>query len=272
MTITGPASFWFIGGDLYVGFMWLGTLSVLDGATVTSDNGFVGTMFGGMGDVIIQGPGSVWSNAGDVIITSVLTVADGGIVVADSVLIEAMGQLDGDGAIEALVTNDGIGRPGHPTGTLTMNGSFANGPTGNLHIELAGSDPGGFDAIAVQGPVSLGGTLNVSLIDGFVPIAGDTFTIITANFISGDFDLLTLPKLPPPRFWEVIQDENSVALHVGPVIPGDLDGDGSVGVKDLLTLLGDWGPCDDCNDCPADLDDDCSVGVVDLLILLGNWG
>ncbi len=55
-------------------------------------------------------------------------------------------------------------------------------------------------------------------------------------------------------------------------IPGDLDGDGSVGVKDLLILLGSWGPCDDCNDCIADLDDDCTVGVVDLLILLANWG
>ncbi len=53
---------------------------------------------------------------------------------------------------------------------------------------------------------------------------------------------------------------------------GDLDGDGSVGVKDLLILLGDWGPCDDCTDCPADLDGDCTVGVKDLLILLGNWG
>ncbi len=53
---------------------------------------------------------------------------------------------------------------------------------------------------------------------------------------------------------------------------GDIDGDGSVGVKDLLILLGSWGPCDDCNDCPADLDGDCSVGVKDLLILLGNWG
>ncbi|MCH8316128.1 MAG: hypothetical protein IIA64_09160 [Planctomycetes bacterium] len=53
---------------------------------------------------------------------------------------------------------------------------------------------------------------------------------------------------------------------------GDLDGDGSVGVKDLLILLGDWGPCDDCTDCPADLDGDCAVGVKDLLILLGNWG
>ena len=55
-------------------------------------------------------------------------------------------------------------------------------------------------------------------------------------------------------------------------IPGDLDGDGSVGVVDLLILLGSWGPCGECQDCPADIDGDCTVGVVDLLILLGNWG
>ena len=59
---------------------------------------------------------------------------------------------------------------------------------------------------------------------------------------------------------------------VGLLNPADLDGDGTVGVKDLLILLGDWGPCDDCTDCPADLDGDCTVGVKDLLILLGNWG
>ena len=54
--------------------------------------------------------------------------------------------------------------------------------------------------------------------------------------------------------------------------PGDLDCDGSVGVKDMLIMLGNWGRCGDCDDCPADLDRDCSVGVKDLLILLGNWG
>ncbi len=55
-------------------------------------------------------------------------------------------------------------------------------------------------------------------------------------------------------------------------VPGDLDGDGVVGASDLLILLANWGPCDDCDDCPADLDDDCTVGVGDLLILLSNWG
>ncbi len=51
--------------------------------------------------------------------------------------------------------------------------------------------------------------------------------------------------------------------------PADLDGDCMVGVKDLLILLGSWGPCEGC---PADFDDDDEVDVPDLLFLLGTWG
>ena len=57
-----------------------------------------------------------------------------------------------------------------------------------------------------------------------------------------------------------------------PSILGDLDGDDSVGLSDMLILLANWGPCVDCDNCPADLDGDCSVGLADLLILLENWG
>ena len=69
-------------------------------------------------------------------------------------------------------------------------------------------------------------------------------------------------------------DFSGVAIRLTPILPplGDLDGDGSVSVSDLLILLGAWGPCADCADCVADLDEDCVVGVKDLLILLGNWG
>ena len=56
-------------------------------------------------------------------------------------------------------------------------------------------------------------------------------------------------------------------------IPGDLDGDGSVGIRDLLILFANWGPCPVPPDpCPADLNGDGSVGVGDLLILFANWG
>jgi len=51
--------------------------------------------------------------------------------------------------------------------------------------------------------------------------------------------------------------------------PADLDGDGTVGVSDLLALLASWGPC---KGCPADLDGNGNVGVPDLLALLANWG
>ena len=56
-----------------------------------------------------------------------------------------------------------------------------------------------------------------------------------------------------------------------PGLVGDLNGDGTVDGADLIELLGGWGPCDDCVDCPADLDGDCTVGANDLIILLGNW-
>ena len=57
-----------------------------------------------------------------------------------------------------------------------------------------------------------------------------------------------------------------------PDCPWDLDDDAVVGVPDLLSLLGSWGPCPPKGDCPADFDDTGDVGVKDLLILLGNWG
>ena len=49
----------------------------------------------------------------------------------------------------------------------------------------------------------------------------------------------------------------------------DLDGDGEVKVADLLILIGDWGPCSECD---SDLDNDGEVKIADLLILIGEWG
>ncbi len=57
-------------------------------------------------------------------------------------------------------------------------------------------------------------------------------------------------------------------------VPFDLNGDGTVGMPDMLELLGAWGSCGSCYTpwtCPADFDSDCAVGILDLLALLGNW-
>jgi len=62
------------------------------------------------------------------------------------------------------------------------------------------------------------------------------------------------------------------AFMARPLRTGDINLDAFVDAADLALLLGSWGPCPDCANCPADLDNDCTVGPLDLAILLGNWG
>ena len=50
--------------------------------------------------------------------------------------------------------------------------------------------------------------------------------------------------------------------------PADIDGDGTVGITDLLGVLGTW----DSADCNADVDRDETVGISDFLAILGVWG
>ncbi len=53
--------------------------------------------------------------------------------------------------------------------------------------------------------------------------------------------------------------------------PADLDGNGSVGIGDMLQLLSSWGPCPPKGPCLGDLDCDGQVGVTDFLHLLSRW-
>ncbi len=56
------------------------------------------------------------------------------------------------------------------------------------------------------------------------------------------------------------------------IVPApDIDGDGAVGVADLLLLLGALGSCTPAQECLADLDEDGTVSISDLLVLLANW-
>lgn len=114
------------------------------------------------------------------------------------------------------------------------------------------------------------GWLNMSADGGFAGNYPDnqvriaTFTTEANTTIDGELTIMYL------------DDEGQLFYAAGDffisAIIGDLDNDGSVGTSDLLLLLSDWGPCDDCEACPSDLDHDCQVGLSDLLALLANWG
>jgi len=78
---------------------------------------------------------------------------------------------------------------------------------------------------------------------------------------------LDCPADPCPE--EIPAEVGSVLVFAAPSaaeITADLDGDGVVGVGDLLLLLGQWG-----GDGSGDLDGDGVVGTPDLLALLAAW-
>lgn len=67
-------------------------------------------------------------------------------------------------------------------------------------------------------------------------------------------------------------DQSDASITIGaPGVPGDLDGDGEVGLSDLLIVLAAWGGCTACDACPADLTGDCQVDFADLVALLALW-
>ena len=86
-------------------------------------------------------------------------------------------------AANASISNNGEIAPGLSAGVLTFIGNTPFSSTAELTIELGGTTAGsGHDQLVVtSGAAMLNGTLNVSLINGFVPANTDTFTILTAT-------------------------------------------------------------------------------------------
>lgn len=150
------------------------------------------------------------------------------------------GVLEGDGSIMGRVKIDGGElRPGTGVGTLTIapniiDGSYEQTAAGTLRIEIGGTTPGTqHDQIIVSGVATLGGTLHVSLVGGFVPAIGDSFTILTTLLVDGEFDARVLPRLPADRRWSVSYGGTAVTLNVvaaGSIGGGHKSASGAAGV------------------------------------------
>jgi hypothetical protein len=72
--------------------------------------------------------------------------------------------------------------------TMTINGNLALGADAHYSMVIRNNTAGEFDTMNVSGSATFGGTLDVSLVNGFVPQAGDSFTVLTAGSpITGAF-------------------------------------------------------------------------------------
>lgn len=103
--------------------------------------------------------------------------------------------LVGSGTLAADLVNAGTVSPGNSAGSVTIQGDYTQESSGVLEIQLGGTTAGTqYDQLTVTGTATLAGTLNVSLIDGFIPQVGDSFTILPYGTRSGSFFSLSRPE------------------------------------------------------------------------------
>jgi hypothetical protein len=105
-----------------------------------------------------------------------------------------------------------------------------------LFIEIGGTTVGSqFDQVHVTGQLALDGTLNVSLINSFTPVIGNSFDILDWTTLSGTFSTIQLPSLTGAA-WDISQLYTTGTLNVL-ANRGDINRDTHVDIADVSALM-----------------------------------
>lgn len=130
----------------------------------------------------------------------------------------AKGSLLGNGGtIAAHVSSSGTVIPAASlttTGKLAITGAYTQTAAGALDTNIAGASSGQFNVLTVGGAASLGGTLNIGLLNKFVPSIGDTFEILTARKVTGVFATVNGTKIDSEEHFTVTYNSDNVTLTV----------------------------------------------------------
>ena len=109
-----------------------------------------------------------------------------------------------------------------------------------LQIELGGTTPGTqYDQLHVTGQVAQGGTLNVSVINGFNLAAGNLFDVLDWGSLNGKFSSILLPPLSGSLSWYTSQLYNNGRVSVidSNFLPGDFSRDAHINAADIPAML-----------------------------------
>lgn len=179
------------------------------------------------------------------------------------------GQYDDESVSVLLGNGDGTFQP-----RQDLPGSFSPNLLGTQSITAADADhDGDLDLL-----VSNAGSHDVSIFANhgngtFAPVVrygtvGAPLEVLCVD-LTGDRvnDLVTTAFTNSPNGDEVV----TVIPGMGTAaVPGDISGDGTVDIQDLVAVLAAWGDCAG-PDCAADLDGSGAVDLLDLLVILANW-
>ena len=127
------------------------------------------------------------------------------------------GKLFGTGTIAATVTSSGAVTAGDAVtkAGVLLPGAYVQNAKGSLNIQIGGTTVGTqYSQLAAGNGVSLSGTLNIHLINGFVPAISDTFTIIAGSAVTGTFATVNGLSINSSEHFEIAYNGTNVTLTV----------------------------------------------------------
>ena len=183
---------------------------------------------------VFSNTGTVQVNTGTLSLTGTYTqtagatLLNGGNLTSGSTLNIQGGTVSGSGTISGTFTGSvstnpggaiapGASSPSPVIGAIALSGTGAGNlsqGTGAYNVKIGGTSTGQYDTLTAAGTATLGGALNVTLINGFTAAVGNSFTILNAATVSGKFGSTNLPALSAGLGWQVTYNSNSVVLSV----------------------------------------------------------
>ena len=216
--------------------------------TLAGNNTFTGALSVEGGTLFVDGPSAAINGTTSISIANGAQVSlKSGLVKTPALSVESAGLFAVDGGrLEAkhivgdLVMNTGTFVPGYTAPALTTITDDFTQNAGALLLEIGGANPGtGYDQLAVGDLATIAGELQVQFVSGFLPSLDQSFQIITAGSLVGNFTSHMLPTLPNGYSWRVLYSTNDITLSVLPpgqsnvINPvGDFNLDGYVNIAD----------------------------------------
>ncbi len=190
----------------------------------------VSQMFGGpitgpgTGKVLIGAGGVTASFYGDVLNNGALfRIATGSTAVFFGT-VHGASSFSGGGTVDF----EGTHQVGNSPAVVGIGGNAIYGVASSLEIDIGGTTPGNlannYAQLNIASSASLGGTLNLIPYNGFVPVSGDKFTVMTYGNETGAFSSITGTTPAPGLTY------SAVYLPTGLVIVTTTNGDKTWGV------------------------------------------
>ncbi|MCY2930170.1 MAG: PEP-CTERM sorting domain-containing protein [Planctomycetota bacterium] len=191
-------------------------------------------------------------------------------LITSATTITLKGYVKGTGQFQNVVFSGTFSPGDGPAGVSLGNAWFTSGSV--LEMEIGGADPGTqSDNLVYDGAATLSGTLNLSLINGFVPAYGQTFDIIDCGLRLGLFDAVAGPVFNGHATLNALYSDTGVSLLAA--IPGDANLDGEVGPEDFAAFKDNFGQSGPgIGWSQGDCYNDGEVGLEDFALLKDYFG